>query len=100
MQSFAKVFNDVFVKEKPQVCQKYFLTEASVLELNTRDPLCNQMYEGFRWNFASGTSKEIDYLKSPYVRAFTQTTLKSIMTKEGSNILNFSPRKKEATNNR
>lgn len=37
IQSFVKVFNDVFVKEKPQVCQKYFLTEVNICELDTSD---------------------------------------------------------------
>lgn len=37
MQSFVKVFNDVFVKEKPQICQKYFLTEVGIVELDTRE---------------------------------------------------------------
>jgi len=59
--------------------------------------MCHELYEGFRWNFASGTSKELDYMKSPYVRAFTMACLKSIKNKEGINIQNFSPRKREAS---
>lgn len=70
MQSFVKVFNDVFVKEKPQVCQKYFLTEVNIVELDTRDRYCTEMAVGFRQNFADATSKELNYLKSPYVRTF------------------------------
>ena len=95
MQSFVKVFNDVFVKEKPQVCQKYFLTEVNILELNTRDNFSTEMSVGFRWNFADGTSKEMDYLQSHYVRTFLTTCLKSIKKKEGKEILKFSPRKKD-----
>lgn len=37
VNSFVKVFNDVFVREKPQVCQKYFLTEVNIAELEQRD---------------------------------------------------------------
>ena len=99
MQSFVKVFNDVFVKEKPQVCHKYFLSEVRILEMDTRDEFCHQMHEGFRWNFAHGTTKEIDYLKSPYMRAFIETCLKSVIAREGKDILNFTPRKKEEDRN-
>jgi hypothetical protein len=70
MQSFSKVFNDVFVKEKPQVCHKYYLSEVRILEMDTRDQFSNEMLEGFRWNFAQGTCKELNYLNSPYLHAF------------------------------
>ena len=95
MQSFVKVFNDVFVKEKPQVCQKYYLTEVDIVELNTRDERSHQMNVGFRWNFADGTSKELDYMQSPYIRTFLKTCLKAIKKKDSDDILKFSPRKKE-----
>lgn len=94
MQSFVKVFNDVFVKEKPQICQKYFLTEVGIVELDTREGN-QQMNIGFRWNFADGTSKELDYLQSPYMKIFLKSCLKAIKKKEGQDILKFSPRKKE-----
>ena len=73
------------------------MTEVNILELDTRDPLCNDMTVGFRWNFTEGTSKEIDYLQSPYMRTFTMSCLKAIKNKEGKEILAFSPRKKEDT---
>ena len=96
MQSFVKVFNDVFVKEKPQICQKYYLTEVNIVELNTNDRMCHEINVGFRWNFAEATSKEMDYLGSPYVKSFLMTALKSIKRTEGEkHIKNFSPRKKE-----
>lgn len=94
MQSFVKVFNDVFVKEKPQVCHKYFLSEVRILELDTRDENCHEMHQGFRWNFAHGTSKELNYLKSPFMRTFLMNCLKSVKSKEGKTILEFTPRKK------
>jgi hypothetical protein len=83
------------VKEKPQICQKYFLTEVNIVELDTRDRHCNEMQVGFNWNFTEGTSKELSYLNSPYVYNFLMTTIKSIKKKEGSSIEKFSPRKKE-----
>ena len=95
MQSFVKVFNDVFVKEKPQVCQKYFLTEVNIVELDTRDKHSTEMTVGFRQNFADGTSKELNYFKSPYVRTYLMTCLKSVKKAEGQDILKFSPRKKD-----
>ena len=95
MQSFVKVYNDVFVKEKPQVCQKYFLTEVNIIELDTRDKHSHQMDVGFRQNFADATSKELNYLQSPYVRNFLMACLKSIKKAEGQDILKFSPRKKD-----
>jgi hypothetical protein len=94
MQSFAKVFNDVFVKEKPQVCQKYFLTEVNILELDLRDKYSHEVYQAFRWNFADGSSKEVNYLASPYLRAFLLSTLQSIKSKEGVEITNFSPKRR------
>lgn len=94
MQSFVKVFNDVFVKEKPQVCHKYYLSEVRILELDTREDTCHEMLQGFRWNFAHGTSKEVNYLKSPYMRTFLTSCLKGIKQREGKDILNFTPRKK------
>ena len=70
MQSFVKVFNDVFVKEKPQICQKYYLTEVNIVELDLSDKNAHEMNVGFRWNFAEGTSKEMDYLASHYIKTF------------------------------
>ena len=90
MQSFSKVFNDVFVKEKPQVCHKYFLTEVGIFELDTRDEYAQQMNHCFRWNFNSGTSKEADYLKSPALKAFMLRCLKSLKAEEGEKIMSFS----------
>lgn len=95
MESFVKVFNDVFVKEKPAVCHKYFLSEVRILELDTRDENCHEMIQGFRWSFAHGTSKEVNFLKSPYMRTFIMSCLKSIKNKEGKSILEFTPRKKQ-----
>jgi hypothetical protein len=96
--SFVKVFNDVFVKEKPQVCQKYFLTEVNIIELDMAMRNENGMTVGFRWNFCSGTTKETNYLNSAYVRTFLHTTLRAIKTEEKEQILNFSPRRKDDKN--
>jgi hypothetical protein len=62
LASFTKIFNDVFVLEKPLNVQKYFLTECQVVEMN-------ESYEDqfgilqethstpFSYNFAYGTSR-------------------------------------------
>ena len=98
MQSFVKVFNDVFVKEKPQICQKYYLTEVNVLELDTRDIMRNEINQAYRWNFASGTSKEVNYFNSPFIHAFIMSCLKSINKSDGKNIHEFTPRKRDENN--
>lgn len=95
MQSFVKVFNDVFVKEKPQICQKYYLTEVDIIELDTRDKNCHEMSVGYRWNFASGTSKELNYFNSPFIHTFVMSCLKSIKKSDGVKIADFSPRKRD-----
>lgn len=73
------------------------MTEVSIVELNISDEFCHQVNQNFRWSFTSGTSKECDYLKSPFIKALIMSCCKSIKAKEGTNILNFSPRKKEET---
>lgn len=99
MQSFVKVFNDVFVKEKPQVCQKYYLTEVNIVELDTRDPYFTDLCLGFRQNFADSTSKETNYLNDPFIKTFLKTMVREIKKKEGNEIQNFSPRKKNEIEN-
>jgi len=76
LNSFSKIYNDVFVLERPVNCQKYFLTEVQVLELNE---ICGEAEElssprsigsesklvmPFRFNFTQGTSREVDYSAS------------------------------------
>ena len=85
----------MFVKEKPQICQKYYLTEVNIVELDTTDRHCTEMIQSFRWNFAEGTSKEMNYLNSHYIKALLLSTLKAIKKKEGTDILRFSPRKRD-----
>lgn len=92
------MFNDVFVKEKPQICQKYYLTEVDIIELDTRDIKCQEMTVGYRWNFASGTSKELNYFNSPFIHTFVMSCLKSIKRSEAENIQDFSPRKRDEHN--
>ena len=69
LTSFAKIFNDVFVLEKPGSVQKYFLTEVQVIEMNE----AHEEAEGklgethtipFFFNFANGTSRQVNYLAS------------------------------------
>lgn len=93
------MFNDVFVKEKPQVCQKYYLTEVNIVELDTKDPYFTEMCVAFRQNFADSTSKETNYLNDPFVKTFMRSMVKSIKKTEGTEIQNFSPRKKNESSN-
>jgi hypothetical protein len=34
VEAYYKVFNDVFILEKPSVVQRYFITEVNIVELN------------------------------------------------------------------
>ena len=67
----------------------------NIIELDTRDKHMHELTVGFRWNFTESTSKEVNYLNSPHLRAFLMNCLKAIKNKEGKDILNFTPRKKE-----
>jgi hypothetical protein len=69
----------------------------NIVELDIRDKHMHEINVGFRWNFAESTSKEVNYLNSPHLRAFLMTCLKAITKHEGKEILNFTPRKKDDT---
>jgi len=64
--SFAKIFNDVFVYEKPLSILKYYLTECMIVEMNQPfDEPAGDFGEShtvpFSYNFARGTSKQVRY---------------------------------------
>ena len=33
MQTYTKIYNDVFIKEKPLVIQRYYISEIKIMEL-------------------------------------------------------------------
>ena len=84
MQSFAKIYNDVFVLEKPVSVQKYFLTEVQVVEMTeSLDGLSNRLQTPFRYNFCLGTSKYVDYYAS---REFVNFLKKAVATVKNCDI--------------
>jgi len=52
--NFAKVFNEVFVKERPLIMTRYSLTQICLAELESQD---QQLHIPFTYNFANGTTK-------------------------------------------
>ena len=83
LQSFAKIFNDVFVFEKPGSIQKYFLTEVQVVELmeateEQEGKLGETHNVPFKFNFANGTSRQVNYLSSDYFNNFLNKAIRQI----------------------
>ena len=83
MQSFAKIFNDVFVLEKPGSIQKYFLTEVQVVEMKeapeeAEGKLDETHSVPFKFNFANGTSRQVNYLASDYFNSFLNKAIRQI----------------------
>jgi len=83
LASFTKIFNDVFVLEKPLNVQKYFLTECQVVEMNEsfEDELGNLQETHstqFSYNFAYGTSRCISYNQSVHFRTFLNRAIREV----------------------
>ena len=83
LTSFSKIFNDVFVLEKPGNVQKYFLTEVQVVEMNEApDELEGRLGEThsipFYFNFTNGTSRNINYLASTNFNIFLNKVIRQI----------------------
>ena len=83
LHSFSKIFNDVFVMEKPLNVQKYFLTECMVVEMNEPyDDVSDYMPEtheiAFRFNFATNTSKEVNYSKNVHFQNFLNRAIRVV----------------------
>lgn len=66
MENFAKVYNEVLIKELPSVVTKYALCELQIAELpNLEDCPNDPVNIPFKYNFAQGTSKNLNYTRSP-----------------------------------
>ena len=62
MRSFTKIFNDVFIHERPSCVQKYSLTEVMVTEMMHADEdrpakLRETHTVPFQYNFMAGSSR-------------------------------------------
>jgi hypothetical protein len=58
MTNFAKVFNEVFVRERPALLARYSLTQVCIAELESRD---QNFHLPFTYNFCNGTTRELNY---------------------------------------
>ena len=64
LSNFSAVFNDVFIFENPSHMLTYSLMEVQIVELTKIESPQETFNQPFRFNFANGTSKSIDYVKS------------------------------------
>ena len=64
LKSYTKIFNDVFVNEKPALTQKYYLCEVQIVEMNENQNFLRQVKAPIRFNFSQGTSKYLKYSAS------------------------------------
>ena len=65
MENFAKVYNEVLINEIPSVITKYALCELQIAELpNLEDNPNDPMNIPFKFNFAKGTTKSLNYSNS------------------------------------
>jgi len=69
MKAYFKIYNEVFLMEKPIIVQRYFVTEVKVVELNEiGGSTCLQEIFGF--NFVQATTKEVNYSASVKFKKF------------------------------
>ena len=65
LNNFSAVYNDVFIKENPSQMQTtYMLMQLSIMELTAIDSPSESLKDVFKFNFANGTSKRVDYAGS------------------------------------
>lgn len=83
MTSLSNIYNDVFTYERPTTVQKYFLTEVQLVEMKEsldEEPAQHGKTHTvpFRYNFSSGTSKELNYLNVPEYHQFLNKAVRQI----------------------
>ena len=81
MSSLSNIYNDVFTHERPSTVQKYFLTEVQIVEMKEcmdeeYAVLGKTHLVPFRYNFSSGTSKELNYLNIPEYHQFINKAIR------------------------
>ena len=81
VKSFTKIYNDVFIHERPTCVHKYSLAEVMVCELLHSDE--EQMAElnvthkiPFRFNFMGCSSKNVNYLALPTFHTFVTKAIR------------------------
>ena len=83
MNSFAKIFNDVFVHERPSCVHKYSLTEVMVVEMlhasEEAEAKLNETHKiPFAFNFMNGSTKALDYQALPSFHSFVNKAIRQI----------------------
>ena len=83
MTSFAKIFNDVFIHERPSGVHKYSLTSVMVAEmLAAEDDAPAKLKEThsipFVFNFMAGSSRHCDYLSMPSFHIILNKAIRQI----------------------
>jgi hypothetical protein len=81
IKTFCNIFNDVFCYEKPLTVQKYYLCGIEMVEILASD----QLQKLFGYNFAKGTSRELDYLNSEVVQQFLLKVSKVVKKNDSCN---------------
>jgi hypothetical protein len=87
LQSFTKIFNEVFIQEKPQSVQKYFLLQCMVVEMSapfddSRGVMQETHSVPFSFNFAKGTSKYINYMSSDLFKNFINKSIREVKRRD------------------
>ena len=83
MKSFAKIFNDVFIHERPSCVHKYSLSEVMVAEMLLADEEAPARLKEthkipFAYNFMNGSSKETDYQAMPTFHELLNKAIRQI----------------------
>ena len=83
MQCLANIYNDVFTLERPSCVQKYFLTEMQVVEMldaGFDEPATPGKTHSipFKYNFSTGTSRELDYTASHEYQKFINKAIRGV----------------------
>ena len=81
LTSFTKIFNDVFVHERPSCVHKYSLTEVMVAEMLQADDLrpshVNETHKiTYQYNFMEGSTRYINYTVVPTFHMFLNNALR------------------------
>ena len=77
---FSKVFNQVFVNEKPDIIHSYSISEVQIVELIETRNFQQKLVCPFNLNFTQGTSREIKYLQNDQYKNFLLKAIKNVKT--------------------
>ena len=83
ISSFTKIYNDVFIHERPSCVHKYSLTEVMVAEmLHAEDDTAARLHKThsipYRYNFMAGTTRQVEYVNMPSFHVFLNKAIRQI----------------------